>query len=313
MAAIISKYIWFLQLIQSKGSISLENLNIEYRNSELETQERLDKGLARKTVYNWREEILSTLGVEIKSRKEGKTWEYYIDYSDEKSRLLREWLISTYTMATQLANNKNISDRILLEEVPSGQLFLSAITNAMQKNNVIQITYKGFGKTQESTFEVEPYFLKLSHRRWYLIANNPYLQNGSSTPVIRIYGLDRVLSIQETDRQFVYPSHFDPHQFFDHYYGSDKYSLYDKPLTIKVKCSQKQSYYWDSLDVHESQEKIEILRSGECIYQLNLYPTYDFIQFLLSQGKEIEILEPLEFRNEIATYIESMMQKYNNK
>lgn len=308
MANTINKYVWLINLLEAKGRLTHRQLSEEWMESGMADEKQRDKGLSRKTVYNWRTDIAASLGVLIGCETKGRTYEYYLDYSDDTKKGVRDWLISTYSVCNQLIGSMEISNRIVLEDVPSGQGFFSAIVEAMRQNCVLEITYRGFGRSQTHTFPVEPYFVKLFHQRWYLIANNPnYKGKNDST---RIYGLDRVLAVTMTDRHFDMPKDFDPSSYFLQYYGADRYSNYEDSQKIKIKCSAQQSAYWDSLPVHQSQIKLEVLPTQEVIYQLDLYPTYDFLQFVLSQGKEVEILEPVEFRNEVAWHTSQMHNSY---
>jgi predicted DNA-binding transcriptional regulator YafY len=62
--------------------------------------------------------------------------------------------------------------------------------------------------------------------------------------------------------------------------------------------------------MHESQEEIE--RNEEySIFILNLRPSFDFIQEILWNGEDIEVLEPEWLRKELAGKIKRMWNKYN--
>ena len=62
--------------------------------------------------------------------------------------------------------------------------------------------------------------------------------------------------------------------------------------------------------MHESQEEIE--RNGEySIFTFFLRPSFDFQQELLWNGEDMEVLEPLWLRKEIAGKIMRMWNKYS--
>lgn len=62
--------------------------------------------------------------------------------------------------------------------------------------------------------------------------------------------------------------------------------------------------------MHESQEEIE--RNGEySIFIFFLRPSFDFQQELLWNGEDMEVLEPLWLRKEIAGKIMRMWNKYS--
>ena len=78
---------------------------------------------------------------------------------------------------------------------------------------------------------------------------------------------------------------------------------------VKLKVSAGQANYIRDLKMHESQEEIE--RNEEySIFTFNLRPEFDFQQELLRNGEDMEVLEPLWLRKEIAGKIKRMWNKY---
>ena len=64
--------------------------------------------------------------------------------------------------------------------------------------------------------------------------------------------------------------------------------------------------------LHESQE--EIVKNEEySIFKYYIRPTFDFIQEILWNGKDMEVLEPLWLRKEIAGKIKRMWNKYKEE
>ena len=54
-------------------------------------------------------------------------------------------------------DNRSISNRILLEEVPSGRYFLDIITSAMRDNRQIVVDYEDFFGNTIQRLKVNPY------------------------------------------------------------------------------------------------------------------------------------------------------------
>lgn len=75
--------------------------------------------------------------------------------------------------------------------------------------------------------------------------------------------------------------------------------------------SAGQANYLRSLWLHGSQKEIE--RNDEySIFTVRLRPTFDFRQEILSQGSDIEVMEPKWFRDEVAEISKHMWNKYKN-
>ena len=70
----------------------------------------------------------------------------------------------------------------------------------MKQNHKLMMTYRIFGQTTGYTITVEPYTIKVFKQRWYLLTKD----YKHETPTI--YALDRILTLEETEESFVYPS-----------------------------------------------------------------------------------------------------------
>ena len=67
--------------------------------------------------------------------------------------------------------------------------------------------------------------------------------------------------------------------------------------------------YLRTLPWHSSQK--ELCSTPEYAeFEYHLRPTFDFRQEILSQGREVEVLEPLSFREEVANEVKAVMEKY---
>ena len=81
--------------------------------------------------------------------------------------------------------------------------------------------------------------------------------------------------------------------------------------TVKLKVSAGQANYLRSLPLHHSQQEIQTTDEYS-IFELRIRPTFDFYQEILHNGEDMEVLEPLWLRKEIARKIEKMWDKYKS-
>ena len=105
---------------------------------------------------------------------------------------LKKWILYTFATSNALTENMSLSDRILVEKIPSGNEFLTTIINAMKENKKIEIVYQQFGSEYSSAFPIEPYCLKLFENRWYVLGKNNWSE-------MKIYCLDRMGSVTALD------------------------------------------------------------------------------------------------------------------
>jgi predicted DNA-binding transcriptional regulator YafY len=228
---------------------------------------------------------------------------YYIENKEVfTDNNLQQWMLDSLSISNMLMESSSLKNRIMLENIPSGQDFLATVLQAMKKSKILQVTYKGYWSEHEHTFPVAPYCVKLFHQRWYMVGNS--IRENK----IRVYSLDRVLEIQPIEKAFKYPADFSPEIYFEGYFGV----IHDEDYTlenVKLKVRADQANYLRSLPMHHSQTETE--RNNDfSIFTLQIRPTYDFQQELLRIGDTLEVLEPLWLRNEIAEMIKRMWNTY---
>ncbi len=300
--SLITKYVWVIETIYRRRKISFKELN------ELWLRDDISRGveIPKRTFDNWRYVIFDMFGIIISNEKCGE-YRYYIENEEDISKNgLRSWLYNTLCVSNTLANSQSIKNRIVLEYVPSGQEYLQRIIEAMKENRVLNMTYQSYWKDEENSFDVQPYCVKLFRQRWYLVARSvdPYYYEQGP----RIYALDRIKYLHTKEETFEMPKGWDAEKYFDGCFGI----IADRNIEIqpvKLKVSAGQANYIRDLKMHESQEEIE--RNGEySIFSFYLRPTFDFLQELLWNGEDMEVLEPLWLRKEIAGKVKRMCNKY---
>ena len=298
---LLNKYVWLIETIYKAKRITFEEINEKWLANDL--SEGIE--LPLRTFHKWRIAAEEMFGLIIECERKGG-YHYYIANAHElKGGNIRNWLLNTISVSNVLIDNQHMKDRIMLEEIPSGQEYLYDIIEAMKHSQIINMTYQSYWRVKSNNFNVEPYCVKLFKQRWYLVARSIYNNK------VMIYSLDRILTLDIlADDKFKMPDSFNPTEYFSEYYGV----IIDEEQTVeevKLKVSAAQANYLRSLPMHHSQQEIE--RSSEfSIFRMLVKPTYDFQQEILKNGEDIEVLAPLRLRNKIADKIKGMWNKYNN-
>lgn len=297
---LLNKYVWLVETIYRAKHITFEEINAKWVDNDL--SEGLE--LPLRTFHKWRVAVEEMFGLIIDCRRKGG-YHYYIANAEElQGGNIRNWLLNTISVSNLLIDNQHIKDRILLEDIPSGQEYLADIIGAMKNGHTITITYQNYWHKKSYSFDVEPYCVKLFKQRWYVVGRTPYYDQ------IRIYSLDRIMELEvDEDKKFKMPKDFSPEEFFQDYYGI----IVDNdisPETIKLKVSSSQANYIRAVPFHHSQQEVE-RNENYSIFELWLRPTSDLLREILWHGNDIEVLEPEWYRNEIASTIEEMNNKYN--
>lgn len=178
----------------------------------------------------------------------------------------------------------------------------------MKENRVIRMDYHSYWEEEAYTYVVEPYFVKLFRFRWYLIAHVRAKGTQSYTGRrMRTFGLDRIETMEITNENFNMPEDFNPDMFFRDVIGVIEAKGPAEKVRVKISCNQQK--YFRTLKIHASQKET-VVNEDYSIFEYHLYPTYDFLQILLSHGSAVEVMEPKWLRMEICQQAHETYQNY---
>ena len=280
-AGLINRYVWFVTTIYNRGPITLEEIQHRYESHFGRGEE-----LSERQFHRYTDAVEELFDIEIKY---SRTQRGYIvaDREGIDNMGMRKWLLQTFSVNSVLHESQDLKNRILLEDVPSGQQHLTTIVDAMREGVKLSMTYQSFGAANPTTFDVEPWCVKLFEQRWYMLGKSEGYDD------LRIYALDRIKALEPTECKFKLPKKFDAAKFFEDYYGiiisDDDYDV----CPVALLADAKQSNYLRTLPLHHSQ--VEVERNDEySIFEYRLCPTFDFRQKVLSMGGSIEVLAPQE-------------------
>lgn len=294
------RYVWLVDTINSAKEISYEEINNHWLRSSLNSKH---EDLPKKTFSNHKAAVEEMFNIEIKcSRSNG--CKYYIeDNIEERQKGIRRWLLNSLSVNNLLLESKELYERVLFEDIPSGQHYMPEIVSCMKNNLAIEICYQSFYQSQPYTFQVNPYCLKIFHQRWYLVAYNELFSE------VRTYALDRIRKVEATDHKFKIQKNFDAELYFKDCFGII-HNEKSEQIDIKVSNRENKHLYLKSLPLHHSQTIIDETHDYT-LFRYEVMPTYDFIQELLSHAPEIEVISPAHLRETIKEKSEKLLQKHS--
>lgn len=292
------KQIWLIKQLLDYGRLTFQEITHLW---ELDSVVHLD----REDEYKWRtfqrhrQNVADNFGIDIEcDRSNGNV--YYIANLELLDNL-HSWLIDTYSILFQVQVDRHLAGRILMEEVPSGRQWLSVITDAMRAGVTVIITHKGFEQDVEHSFEVEPYCLKIAKRRWYLLGRSDY--------GFRTYALDRICAAELTETKFSTKPDFNAKDYFE---GSMGIITDDRDPIQKILIKSYSPQYHRTLPLHSSQVELSYDEAEDTsLLELTVRPNYDFIENILMQGEQVEVLSPPEVRTEVIAEIKRLTNRYN--
>lgn len=296
---LLKRYLWLIDTLNRKGEMTFDDIAYMWESSSIN-----DNGsvLTKRTFYNHCQAVARHFGVEIACRR-GRGLNLYRIANPEaiEENSLTKWALDSFSLGELLLGNAAISEKILLEEIPSGRDWLEPVLQALQQNKELEIVYENFvGKKYAGI--IQPLCIKLFKRRWYVLGR---LSDGG----MRIFSLDRITDLVATDISFAYPADFSASAYFSNFYGilvTD-----GKPETIVIRIYGELPGYLRSLPLHHTQRETET-KDGHTDVTLHLVPTFDFIQELLLHRDQIEVLAPASLRSEMSQLISRMSRRYSS-
>ena len=295
---LLKRYLWLIDTLKRDGEMTYDEIAERWSKSSVN-----DNGseLSKRTFYNHCQAVARHFGIDIECRR-GRGLNLYSITNPEaiEENSLTKWALDSFSLGELLLGNASISNKILLEEIPSGREWLEPILQALQNDRQIHIEYENFfGMKFSGT--VSPLCVKLFKRRWYVLC-----EVGKDRK--RIFSLDRVKKLAVTNNSFTYPRDFVPADYFRDVFGIVA-GTGGKVENIVIRTYDELPGYLRSLPMHHSQREIKS-NKDYTDFSLRLRPSFDFIQELLLHRDQLEVLSPQSLRDEIAEVILKMKNHY---
>ena len=294
---LLQKYIWLVQTFIRAGEkgLSLEEISAKW-------EDRFDSAYSRRTYHNHREAVEDVFGIRIDCNR--STNRYFVEYSEDVSDedAERAWLINTFTVNNMLSLGKErLSGRVSVEDIPSGHNHLTSVMEAMTEGHVIRISYLKYTSSKADIYTLRPYAVKEFAKRWYIIG---YCLERKA---LRVYGLDRVHSLDILEERFEMEKGFDVDELFATSFGI--YLPEEAAKTITFRTSATEAKYLRDLPIHSSQE--EVSSDGRTVtFSIFVCPNRNLIMEFCKYGDRLEVLSPESIRNQVASQLISAAALY---
>lgn len=292
--------LWIVSTFIDYGNASLKELNERFRRYSLNYE---GEEIQARTFDRDRRYIASTFQADIDFDPHLK--QYYL----ANPEVIHNNPIFKYLLGSIHVNNLSTlalkhREKIMLQETPTGVEWLHILLEAIDKKRTVCFNYTSYyAKDKTYTFEVIPCFLRMFESRWYLICE--YLNHKAT----RVLALERMQSLVIGEKEGLPSPNITPEHFYQDCFGiirDDK-----QPEEIILKIYGNQADYIRSVPLHSSQEELEATLDY-AIFRYYLRPSYDFIQHLLWNRENLEVLCPASFRQEIQELLRKMLERYRH-
>ena len=310
VSELIGKYIWLVQslIAAGDGGMTFKELNEKY-------SRRFGQAYSRRTFNNHRLAVADLFGIDIDCDR--STNRYFIPYSGDvlDNNESIGWLVNTFTVNSLLSLGKErLSGRVSVEEIPSGQKYLTAIMQAMEDGKELEIVYGKYSSDSSETLHVQPFAVKEHEKRWYLVAfcheRAGADRRNDDINAWRVYGLDRIASLQVTDVSFRIPKDFDVDGIFSQSYGIYFPKADQKPVTIRFKVTDEEARYLRDLPIHRSQVEENAAKGDGRIFRIRVIPNRNLTMEFCRHAGRLEVIEPEEVRLSVKEELEKAYKQY---
>ena len=185
-----------------------------------------------------------------------------------------------------------------------GLNLLPDILDAATSHQDVRITYRNYKNCDEEyTVVVHPWYIKQYNNRWFLMAYDAEADRISN------YALDRIQNFNvEEDVAYIPNKEVDFEHYFDDVFGVTIPPSDVEKIRVLLQFSKKQYPYIVSKPLHHSQD---IVDAENRILAVEVRPTYEFTQLILSFGFDVKVLEPEPFKQEILANLRRNLQNYD--
>ncbi|MFV0140740.1 WYL domain-containing protein [Empedobacter falsenii] len=267
-------------------------------------EEEFDNDLAfsEKTFKRDRKLLKDLFKIETKFSRSTMLYQIVDDVESNQTIFDNLLLVNAYKKTADQAN-------ILLFEKrqASGLENLDGLIHAIKNSKIISCSYTKYWEGIPNKKVLEPYAMKEFRNRWYLIAKD----RNDNDFTLKTYGLDRISNLEIHSSTFVKNNIVNVEDMFVNSFGIIS-TLGQEPTKITLSLIPWQGMYVKSLPIHHSQ-KILVDNENELKLELNLVPTYDFYQEILTHNERLLSLEPKVVREKFLKFLEVGLNNLKNQ
>ncbi len=291
--------LWLVRMLQRHKALTLEEIRELWSRSEFYSEGQTILYRKAFVIYRNTAEELLHLRIECDRR----TNKYSL--ADKDDSKLSDWLISSFSIGDLAREQQDVRDRILLDQPPKGIEYFDLIVDAFREGYALQMEYKKFYDSEPYSCFIEPYCLKHDHQRWYLLARKDHRS------YLQTFALDRIVSLTEKrDCPFRPDPDFSPRLHFEHSFGV--FVGTQLPVNIRIRAYGVGRDYLRTAPLHPSQKE-KVYSDEASDFTLYCRTTRDLLLHLLSQGSDVEVLEPAGFRKEIEAEAKKIAERYSGR
>lgn len=182
---------------------------------------------------------------------------------------------------------------------------LAELARAWAEQRRVVITYRAYDAEKAIERTIEPYFIEpaATGHASYVVAYCHY------AGAIRNFRIGRIESLRVTDETYTIPADFDANRYFGPAWSV---SVEGEVKTVRLRFARGVARLVEETIWHPSQV-LERRKDGSLITTLQVMDTIELFRWILSWGKDVEVLEPPEIREAVMETAEAVRELYMRK
>lgn len=282
----IQRYLLLIRKVRKHPYITLDELRRDVE-QELIARGELIQGLSQRTIERDIREIRSALGISIDYSRSERG--YFIPQDEVASSDL-ERILEPFEVLTAMRQDTGVQDFIITEQRrAAGTEHLYGLVYAIRNSLCIKFEYRKFWLVDVSNRMIEPYALKETRGRWYVVGID------LADRQLKTFGLDRIESLTVEQKRFRKDPTIDTQERFRHSLTVD---IADTIVHIVFSVGASDAAYLKTMPIHPSQQNV-YETSQRTTFSIDVYLTPDVIMELLSRAQTLRVEEPEYLRTRI--------------
>jgi predicted DNA-binding transcriptional regulator YafY len=181
---------------------------------------------------------------------------------------------------------------------------LEVLTQGWAEGKKIQLRYHSYTKDETTVRTFAPYFIEPSGIGYscYVIGHDDL--RGET----RTFKIERIYDAEITEQTFSIPADFDPQNMLASAWGVIWRD--ETEVTVVLRFAPAVVRRVKESTWHHTQ-KIEDLPDGSCLFTVKIGSSREIMPWVRGWGAAVEVLEPVEFRQEMIEEVRQVMRMYN--
>lgn len=275
-----------------------------YLLSSFEFQDANITSYSIRTLQRDIKDIANLFNFDIHNKKKGDN-RYYIESRpvmevDEYNQRLLE----SFQIMNAVNSQPDFAEFVYLENrMPRGIHNFYDLLFAIRNKRILEFRHFKYKDQSITSRKVHPLALKESKDRWYLIAID------TKDDKLKAFGLDRISDLSVSKAGFRLREKFNLKEHFKNAFGI--MNLEEEPEKIVIRSTREQAEYLKSAPLHHSQQ-IRKETEKYVYFTYDLFPTYDFVQEILSFGNQVKVIEPESLINKVKEALNQSIRQYDD-